>query len=77
MHTHIYTHSQDVADLKTQFPTLAEDIKLPLFCEPEQYFSSVFRIGSPDVQLWTHYDVSILAMGHLNCIAALLTKAAV
>lgn len=60
LHTrsHPHTHAQDVADLRTQFPVLAEDIRLPLFCDPEQYFSSVFRVGSPHVQLWTHYDVS-------------------
>lgn len=58
MFTPSHTHAQDVADLRTQFPVLAEDIRLPLFCDPEQYFSSVFRVGSPHVQLWTHYDVS-------------------
>ncbi|KTF71872.1 hypothetical protein cypCar_00048639 [Cyprinus carpio] len=45
------------ADLRKQFPELAEDFHIPQFFEPEQFFSSVFRISSPGLQLWTHYDV--------------------
>ncbi|XP_062907981.1 tRNA wybutosine-synthesizing protein 5 [Mobula hypostoma] len=48
---------KDVADITKQFPTLAEDIKIPEFFDKEQFFSSVFRISSPGLQLWTHYDV--------------------
>ncbi|XP_072541347.1 tRNA wybutosine-synthesizing protein 5 [Salminus brasiliensis] len=48
---------KDPADLKKQFPELAEDFHIPPFFEPEQFFSSVFRISSPGLQLWTHYDV--------------------
>ncbi|XP_030065847.1 tRNA wybutosine-synthesizing protein 5 isoform X1 [Microcaecilia unicolor] len=48
---------KDVADIRKQFPELAEDIKIPEFFEKEQLFSSVFRISSPRLQLWTHYDV--------------------
>ncbi|CAH1249299.1 TYW5 [Branchiostoma lanceolatum] len=48
---------KDVADIRTQFPELADDIIFPEFFSPSQFFSSVFRIGSPGVQLWTHYDI--------------------
>ncbi|XP_043916562.1 tRNA wybutosine-synthesizing protein 5 isoform X2 [Protopterus annectens] len=48
---------KDIADIKEQFPVLAEDIRVPEFFEKEQFFSSVFRISSRGVQLWTHYDV--------------------
>ncbi|XP_019618013.1 PREDICTED: tRNA wybutosine-synthesizing protein 5-like [Branchiostoma belcheri] len=48
---------KDVADIRTQFPELADDIIFPEFFAPSQFFSSVFRIGSPSVQLWTHYDI--------------------
>ncbi|XP_042586364.1 tRNA wybutosine-synthesizing protein 5-like [Cyprinus carpio] len=48
---------KEPADLRKQFPELAEDFHIPQFFEPEQFFSSVFRISSPGLQLWTHYDV--------------------
>ncbi|XP_059134081.1 tRNA wybutosine-synthesizing protein 5 [Peromyscus eremicus] len=48
---------KDVADIRQQFPSLGGDIKFPIFFEEEQFFSSVFRISSPGLQLWTHYDV--------------------
>lgn len=48
---------QDVADIRKQFPLLEGDIKFPKFFKEEQFFSSVFRISSPGLQLWTHYDV--------------------
>ncbi|XP_034780395.2 tRNA wybutosine-synthesizing protein 5 isoform X1 [Acipenser ruthenus] len=48
---------KDNADIRKQFPSLAEDFLLPEFFEKEQFFSSVFRISSPGLQLWTHYDV--------------------
>uniref|UniRef100_A0A2I3RQL2 tRNA-yW synthesizing protein 5 n=1 Tax=Pan troglodytes TaxID=9598 RepID=A0A2I3RQL2_PANTR len=47
----------DVADIRKQFPLLKGDIKFPEFFKEEQFFSSVFRISSPGLQLWTHYDV--------------------
>ncbi|XP_057614321.1 tRNA wybutosine-synthesizing protein 5 isoform X3 [Chionomys nivalis] len=49
--------SEDVADIRQQFPSLGGDIKFPAFFKEEQFFSSVFRISSPGLQLWTHYDV--------------------
>ncbi|XP_021053648.1 tRNA wybutosine-synthesizing protein 5 isoform X1 [Mus pahari] len=48
---------KDVADIRQQFPSLGEDITFPMFFREEQFFSSVFRISSPGLQLWTHYDV--------------------
>ncbi|XP_072468913.1 tRNA wybutosine-synthesizing protein 5 isoform X2 [Notamacropus eugenii] len=49
--------SEDVADIRKQFPLLEGDIKIPEFFEKKQFFSSVFRISSAGLQLWTHYDV--------------------
>ncbi|XP_028291729.1 tRNA wybutosine-synthesizing protein 5 isoform X4 [Gouania willdenowi] len=48
---------KEPADLSRQFPELSEDFHIPSFFEPEQFFSSVFRISSCALQLWTHYDV--------------------
>ncbi|XP_059417909.1 tRNA wybutosine-synthesizing protein 5 [Carassius carassius] len=48
---------KEPADLRKQFPELAEDFHIPQFFEAEQFFSSVFRISSPGLQLWTHYDI--------------------
>ncbi|KAG7467483.1 hypothetical protein MATL_G00154310 [Megalops atlanticus] len=48
---------REPADLRKQFPGLAEDFHIPEFFEPEQFFSCVFRISSHGLQLWTHYDV--------------------
>lgn len=48
---------KDIADVKKQFPALANDINFPNFYKQEKFFSSVFRISSAGTQLWTHYDV--------------------
>ncbi|XP_031726037.1 tRNA wybutosine-synthesizing protein 5 isoform X2 [Anarrhichthys ocellatus] len=48
---------KEPADLSKQFPDMAEDFHIPQFFEPNQFFSSVFRISSCGLQLWTHYDV--------------------
>ena len=53
----MFLSMQDVADIRKQFPLLEGDIKFPKFFKEEQFFSSVFRISSPGLQLWTHYDV--------------------
>lgn len=50
---------KEVADIKKDFPELADDIQFPPFFEEEQFFSSVFRIASKGIQLWTHYDVRV------------------
>ncbi|XP_068602350.1 tRNA wybutosine-synthesizing protein 5 [Brachionichthys hirsutus] len=48
---------KEPADLSRQFPVLAADFRVPPFFAPDQFFSSVFRISSSGLQLWTHYDV--------------------
>ncbi|XP_051259998.1 tRNA wybutosine-synthesizing protein 5 isoform X2 [Dicentrarchus labrax] len=48
---------REPADLSKQFPDLAEDFNIPQFFAADQFFSSVFRISSCGLQLWTHYDV--------------------
>jgi len=48
---------KNIADLKKDFPQIGEDISFPDLFENESYFSSVFRIASAGVQVWTHYDV--------------------
>ncbi|KAM4731459.1 tRNA wybutosine-synthesizing protein 5 isoform 1-T1 [Anableps anableps] len=48
---------KEPADLSKQFPDLAGDFHIPRFFGPDQFFSSVFRISSCGLQLWTHYDV--------------------
>ena len=52
---------KDVANISIHFPELARDINIPDFFEPSQFFSSVFRMASKGTQLWTHYDVRIMA----------------
>ncbi|CAL8072283.1 unnamed protein product [Orchesella dallaii] len=47
---------KDVSDISVHFPTLAADLKIPDVFPNESFFSSVFRITSPHLQLWTHYD---------------------
>ena len=46
-----------VSQLHTDFPELAEDFVLPKLFEPDRFFSSVLRISSGRVRVWTHYDV--------------------
>ncbi|CAL8240768.1 unnamed protein product [Merluccius merluccius] len=48
---------KEPADLRKQFPSLAEDFRIPALFEAERFFSSVLRISSGGLQLWTHYDV--------------------
>lgn len=48
---------REVADIQKQFPSIASDLHIPKFFEQASFFSSVFRIGSSGVQLWTHYDI--------------------
>lgn len=47
---------RDVSDISVHFPKLAEDLAVPEVFPKEAFFSSVFRITSPGLQLWTHYD---------------------
>jgi hypothetical protein len=54
----------DVADIKNQFPDLSADINFPPVFEPDRFFSSVFRISSSNIRLWTHYDVNIIYISY-------------
>ena len=53
--------TKNPADFFRDFPGLASTIKLPKVLQdltsPEVYHSSVLRIGSKGMILWTHYDV--------------------
>ncbi|KAL1123505.1 hypothetical protein AAG570_002583 [Ranatra chinensis] len=57
---------REVADLQVQFPEIAADFKVPGFIPTEDYFSSVLRVGSDGLRVWTHYDVmdNVLAQVH-------------
>jgi tRNA wybutosine-synthesizing protein 5 len=49
---------REVADFGTHFPAIAGDFCVPDGLYPrDRHFSSVFRISSAGLQLWTHYDV--------------------
>lgn len=48
---------REPSNIHKQWPELHEDIKLPEFFPNNKFFSSVFRIASAGMQLWTHYDV--------------------
>ena len=52
---------KDTSDLWHAFPEIAKDFELPSFVPEfvrgDAYFSSVLRIGSRGMRLWTHYDV--------------------
>ena len=49
---------QRPVQLETDFPTIAEDFQLPdRFLEREKVFSSVLRVSSGGIRVWTHYDV--------------------
>lgn len=50
---------KDVANFEKDYPELADDLHLPPIVPPERIFSSVFRVSSAKLSLWTHYDVSI------------------
>ncbi|GFT03780.1 tRNA wybutosine-synthesizing protein 5 [Nephila pilipes] len=48
---------KDVADIRQQFPVVSDDIIFPDFVPEQDVFSSIFRIASKGVSIWTHYDV--------------------
>ena len=50
---------KEPANLSESFPVLAADVTLPLHLLPHEsaMFSTVLRISSPGIRLWTHYDV--------------------
>lgn len=48
---------REVSDVRKQFPQIAKDIQIPSFFHPDDFFSSVLRVSSKGIQLWTHYDI--------------------
>lgn len=48
---------KDVANIEKEFPELSKDVRIPAFFNKDKFFSSVLRVGSPELQLWTHYDI--------------------
>jgi O-methyltransferase involved in polyketide biosynthesis len=51
---------KEQADIEQSFPGLSESIEFPWAAIPQMrdsYFSSILRVTSPRVELWTHYDV--------------------
>jgi len=48
---------KSIANLETDWPALAKEISTSSLCAEESFFSSVLRVGSPGIHLWTHYDV--------------------
>ena len=61
---------KDIADINVQFPELASDLVIPDLFPREKFFSSVFRIASKGLQLWTHYDVRKKFIKHIIKIKA-------
>ncbi|CAG2114104.1 unnamed protein product, partial [Medioppia subpectinata] len=61
--------ARDVADIRTQFSSISDDLTIPSFLSMNEnrdqmqdsaqrrLFSSVFRISSKGLVLWTHYDI--------------------
>lgn len=53
--------SKKAARIEDDFPTLSKDLKPPSFIpfgpENKLYHSSVLRIASANVQIWTHFDL--------------------
>nr|CAB3267408.1 tRNA wybutosine-synthesizing protein 5-like [Phallusia mammillata] len=45
------------SNINEQFPALSNDINFPDLITDGHFFSSVLRIASAGMQLWTHYDV--------------------
>ena len=48
---------KEPADLNKSFPALGEAFKMPQVVDDENVFSTVLRVASNDLMLWTHYDI--------------------
>ena len=59
---------KEAANLRRDFPQLADDILFPFYSD-DTFFSSVLRVASEGLQLWTHYDVG--AVVSLSCSSVL------
>lgn len=51
------SRGREVANMENHYPELYQDFLIPQFLEASSIFSSVLRVASKGVQLWTHYDV--------------------
>jgi hypothetical protein len=64
----------EIADFRASFPVLAKKIHWPKepgtggrsLIDEEKLFSSVFRVASKGLQLWTHYDIADNVLLHLH-----------
>jgi hypothetical protein len=57
--------NKQTADFYASYPELASDFIVPSFIPITKQFSSVLRVGSSDLKLWTHYDVTDNLLCHL------------
>lgn len=48
---------KEAAHMGATFPQLAADVRIPDLFPHDALFSTVLRISSPGLRLWTHYDV--------------------
>ena len=46
-----------VSNLTQDFPEVSADFQVPNLFEEDLLFSSVLRVSSGGVRIWTHYDV--------------------
>lgn len=51
------SRGREIANIDQHYPELSKDFKVPEFVDPSTIFSTVLRVASKGVQLWTHYDV--------------------
>ena len=63
---------KDVADFHKDYPELAGDLNIPQLFPCEKKFSSVFRVSSARLHLWTHYDVSVYLQVHVQLLKSKL-----
>ena len=57
---------REVADFFASFPVLAQHFRVPHILQSTTAHSSVFRVSSPGLSLWTHYDVVDNLLVHLH-----------
>ena len=57
---------REVADVRKSFPELARSFVVPELLEGRAVFSSVLRVSSAGLSLWTHYDIVPNLLCHLH-----------
>ena len=57
---------REVADIGWSFPQLARSFVVPQLLEGRAIFSSVLRVSSVGLSLWTHYDIVPNLLCHLH-----------